>query len=190
MLNRFLHSFMIMCIVITAMVSCTKDPDPVNEEELITTVKYTLTSDNGDVVVMEFSDKDGSGGQSPVIKTTGTLKSSLVYQGSLLISNESVNPSQDITAEILAEAADHQFFFEPSAELTQKIKISYADTDGNGFPLGLKTKVEPLSSGAGKLRITLRHEPDKKAEGVSQGKILNAGGETDLQVEFDLEIQN
>jgi len=37
--------------------------------------------------------------------------------------------------------------------------------------------------------ITLRHEPAKDATGVSDGDITNAGGETDISVNFPVEIQ-
>jgi hypothetical protein len=42
----------------------------------------------------------------------------------------------------------------------------------------------------GSLEIVLRHQPDKDASGVDQGEIENAGGETDVQVEFPLSIED
>jgi hypothetical protein len=44
-------------------------------------------------------------------------------------------------------------------------------------------------SSEGSLTIILRHEPDKSAPGVSEGDIANAGGETDIQLNFELIIQ-
>ena len=63
------------------------------------------------------------------------------------------------------------------------------DSDGDGNPLGVKTTFECLSSGSGTLTIILRHEPDKKAQGVREGNPANAGGETDIQVTFSFEIK-
>ena len=63
--------------------------------------------------------------------------------------------------------------------------LSYADTDANGAPIGLETTMTTGDAATGKLQVTLRHEPDKGATGVAQGDITNAGGETDIQVEFD-----
>jgi len=37
--------------------------------------------------------------------------------------------------------------------------------------------------------VTLRHQPDKGAIGVSDGDITNAGGETDIEVLFDVIIE-
>ncbi|HBK71516.1 MAG TPA: type 1 periplasmic binding fold superfamily protein, partial [Flavobacteriaceae bacterium] len=35
----------------------------------------------------------------------------------------------------------------------------------------------------------LRHEPNKSASGVSDGDITNAGGETDIEVIFNITVQ-
>ena len=44
--------------------SCTDDSDPVNEEEVITTMTVTLTPDNGGTdVVLQTEDLDGEGGE-------------------------------------------------------------------------------------------------------------------------------
>ncbi len=56
--------------------SCSSDdnPDPVNEEEIITTVRLTLTPQQpSDVVIFESQDLDGDGPDEPVITITGTI---------------------------------------------------------------------------------------------------------------------
>lgn len=169
--------------------SCKKDEDPVipNEEELITTLNYTLISQNpADTVVLRFQDLDGEGGNDPVI-IGGTLMANTVYNGSLELLNEQENPAEDITEEVETEAEEHQFFFEVSNGLDAT--VAYDDTDANGNPLGLASVINSNSVSSGKLIVILRHEPDKNAAGVSDGDITNAGGETDIQVEFDVDIQ-
>ena len=42
---------------------------------------------------------------------------------------------------------------------------------------------------SGNITIILRHEPVKDAEGVSDGDITNAGGETDISVTFPVVVQ-
>jgi hypothetical protein len=169
--------------------SCEPDPDPVQEEELITTLQYTLTPIGGGApVVFTFKDIDGDGGNAPVV-TNGVIDGSKEYSGSLVLTNESITPAEDITAEILEESADHQFFFEPSSTLATVLKIDYADVDAGGKPLGLKSKVSTTGVGKGQLVITLRHEPNKSGVGVANGSIANAGGETDIQVSFNVEIK-
>ncbi|MBF4984188.1 type 1 periplasmic binding fold superfamily protein, partial [Nonlabens mediterrranea] len=63
--------------------------------------------------------------------------------------------------------------------------IAKVDTDANGNPLGLDTTFTTGAAGTGTLTIVLRHEPLKPNDGT----LLNAGGETDVQVEFDLDVQ-
>ena len=96
-------------------VACDKD-DPVvpNEEELITTVNYTLTpATGGAAIVMTFTDLDGDGGNAPTI-VGGTLAANTLYNGTLELLNETETPAEDITEEIEEEDDEHQFFFETS----------------------------------------------------------------------------
>lgn len=172
------------------MGSCKKDTpaDPVipNEEEVITTLTYTLTPANGDsAVVLTFQDLDGDGGNDPII-TGGTLNANTVYSGELTLLNELETPAGNITEEIEEEALAHQFFFQPtSVDAT----VTYADMDSNGNPIGLSTALSSGAASSGTITIILRHEPSKDAAGVSSGDITNAGGETDIEVTFDLDVQ-
>ena len=167
--------------------SCKKD-DPIieNEEELITTLIYTLTPEAGGApVVLSFQDLDGDGAITPII-TGGTLAANTSYNGSLQLLNESVNPAEDITVEVQEEAEDHQFFFQNNIS---GLSIAYTDEDENGHPIGLSSKISTTGSGSGTITVTLRHEPIKTAPGVSSGDITNAGGETDIEVAFDVVVQ-
>ena len=56
----------------------------------------------------------------------------------------------------------------------------------------LATGATATATGAasvGTLKVTLRHEPNKSAAGVVGGDITNAGGETDIEVEFPIVIE-
>ncbi|MBK9257299.1 MAG: type 1 periplasmic binding fold superfamily protein [Saprospiraceae bacterium] len=182
-------SFLFTAFMMVFLTSCDKDPDPVNEEELITTLEYTLTPRaGGDVVKLTFRDLDGDGGNPPVI-TSGTLKSGKVYDGTLSLLNESESPVEDITEEIEEEDAEHQFFFEVSTSIASNLVIVYNDKDADNNPVGLKTVVTTTGTGSGTLKITLRHEPNKSASGVAAGNIANAGGETDIEVSFNVRVE-
>lgn len=100
--------------------------------------------------------------------------------------NESESPAEDITEEIEEEDDEHQFFFTSSVG---GWSVSYDDADGEGNPVGLATKLTTTGAGSGSLTVILRHEPDKSASGVAGGSITNAGGETDIEVTFDVEVK-
>jgi hypothetical protein len=171
--------------------ACKKDEEepPVipNEEELITTLTYTLTPVGGGTpVVFSFKDTDGDGGNAPVV-IEGILSANTDYTGVLSLLNESEDPAEDITIEVSEEGVDHQLFYQPEAALN--MEVDYSDVDANGKPIGLSTLVSTGTLSSGNLVITLRHEPNKNAAGVSDGDITNAGGETDIEVTFVVEIE-
>ncbi|MEP7197770.1 MAG: type 1 periplasmic binding fold superfamily protein [Saprospiraceae bacterium] len=182
------YKSILLLILLTSLIqACQQDPLPVNESELITTLTYTLTSPIADSVVLTFEDLDGDGGKNPVLKVTGPLQANTTYSGKLILLNQSVVPMDTISNEIIAEANDHQFFFLASNPLG--IIFQYDDADSNGRPIGVKTKLQTSTVGLGKLKIILRHMPDKNALHVVSGDITNASGETDIEVEFDLEVK-
>ena len=179
----------IMCTVVTMLfiTSCDrKDPTIPNEEELITTLNFTLTPEGGGTsVVLSFKDLDGDGGNNPVI-TSGTLDTNTTYAGLIQLLNELEDPTEDISEEVEEEAKEHQFFFQTTVD---GLTITYGDKDADGKPIGLVTTVTTAAAGSGTIKVVLKHEPDKSAAGVSSGEITNAGGETDLEVTFTVDVQ-
>lgn len=155
-----------------------------NEEEVITTVRLHMENATQHVH-LEWNDLDGPGGNAPVI-TADTLSPDSTYTVELELWNESMIPAVDISAEVAAESEDHQFFFQVNGTGTT---FTYADADANGNPIGLEAECVAGPVGSGSLTVTLRHQPDKFAAGVSTGDITNAGGETDVEVTFPLVIQ-
>lgn len=173
-------------------VSCKKDdsltptlPTIPNQEEVITTLNYTLTAPNGDVVLFSFKDVDGDGGNAPVI-VNGELDTNLTYSGKIELLNETVSPAEDITEEVKEEGDEHQIFYQFS---NSDLGTIYTDTDANGKPIGVSTQLITKGTSSSTLKITLRHTPDKNASGVSSGDISNAGGETDIEVTFALDVK-
>jgi len=183
------YTYLLFVTMIGLVISCddNDDPIPVNEEELITTVRLELTPQGGGTaIILESRDVDGLGPDDPVITVSSPLTVSQTYVGEMELLNESVTPSEDITEEVQDEGDEHQFFYQLSQDLAT---ISYADTDENGDPIGLSIQVETTAVGTANLTITLRHEPNKSAAGVSDGDISQAGGETDVQVVFPIEVE-
>lgn len=167
--------------------SCQPNDEPINQEELITTFIYTLVDSSGNHVILSFKDVDGSGGINPIYFVSGAFKANTTYVGRLDLLNESAIPVDTITNEIITEDFAHQFFYLKSSPLNAIFQ--YADVDKNGKPLGVKTSMTTGSPSIGTIKIILRHEPNKNALNVSQGDITNAEGETDIEVEFNIEVK-
>ena len=166
--------------------SCTQDhPHIHNEEEVVTTLIYTLTPDEGGKPsVFSFIDSDGDGGNKPIIEID-TLEANEMYTGVLSLLYEAGTPAKDVVEEIREESEDHQIFYQATAGLS----IDYTDQDTNGKPLGLATHLTTKAPQKGELKITLRHEPDKSASDVANGKIANAGGSTEIEVIFNVNVE-
>ena len=82
-------------------------------------------------------------------------------------------------------------FFQPTSGLNLTAVYSTAanEVDADSRPIGLAGTMTTGAASTGKLKVTLRHEPNKAAAGVSTGDIANAGGETDVDVDFDVTIE-
>lgn len=172
---------------IAALSSCKKDddlvtvPPPVaNEEEVITTMTLLFTDPTGvqPDVTATFRDPDGDGGLSFDIFDTIRLQNNTVYNVSILLLNETVNPADTISNEVLAEADEHLFCFTPSfANLT----IVRTDTDGT-YEVGLQSQWTTGNVGTGTTQVVLKHQP-----GIKDGSC--SPGETDIDVTFVTEIE-
>lgn len=156
------------------------DHDPDSEEELITTVNYTLTN-GSDVVTLKFSDPDGDGAIEPVYEVSGDLTANSTYTGMIELLNETESPAEDITEEVKEEADEHEFFYTSNIS---GLAITKTDADGNGNPLGVETSLITAGAGSGTLTIVLKHEPTKPNDGSSS----SARGSTDVEITFDVTI--
>ena len=170
--------------------SCSDDddntPDPVNEEEVITTLIVSLEMINGqsgsDTVVMQYQDLDGDGPDAATVTVSGSLNANTVYDGSIVLLNETEMPAENITVEVEEEDDEHQFFYTVGSGLD--VATEYANFDGDGNPLGTMFVLNVGSASSGGLTFTLRHEPNKPNTGLE-----NAGGETDIEVTFDVTVE-
>ena len=176
----------ILFISVFTFTACSDDDDDDNdhdhdsEEELITTVKYTLTN-GSDVVTLKFSDPDGDGTIEPIYEVSGDLTANNTYTGMIELLNETESPAEDITEEVKEEADEHEFFYTSDVS---GLAITKTDVDGNDNPLGIETSVTTGEAGSGTLTIVLKHEPTKPNDGSSS----SAGGSTDVEITFDVTI--
>lgn len=185
----------IACVIsfATLFISCSNENDatPVNEEELITTITAVFTPEGGgSAVTLNSRDLDGDGPNAPVITISGPFAQNTTYNGVVAFTNESVSPAEDITTEIVAEAEDHQIFYQTTGSLPDFIYSTTAENlDANGKPIGLQTVFTTTTAATGVLKISLIHLPNKTAAGVATGDPTNAGGNTDATEEFTVRVE-
>lgn len=184
MKNYALYSFILLTgLLFTACSDDDTPPAPVDEEEVITTLMVSLTSNTGQTITLNSQDLDGDGPNDPTISVSAPLSVATTYSGVIELLNETVSPAEPIHEEVAEESAEHQFFYTQGGNIN--VTTNYGDFDGNGNPLGLSFSLSTTSAGQGTMTFTLRHEPLKPNDGTLSG----AGGETDLSVTFPITIE-
>ena len=186
-------SLYLVALLAFGFASCeSEDPEKENEGEVITDVTLNFQELNasnalvGSVLSFKASDPQGiEVGKTPTIQSISLAKGKK-YQMTIEVKNSIKN--EDITKEILEEAAAHQFFFLGQVFDSSFFSIQYADA--GGIALGLKTIVT-VSSSTGtnnsSMKVVLRHDLNKSFPGASSPTFANfaqAGGETDLEITF------
>ena len=132
---KTLKLIILSIFISTAFVSCSDDddPEPINSEEVITTVRFVLNPvGTGPTVVFQSQDLDGDGGDPPII-SEGVLVANTTYTATLELLNELEDPAEDITEEVAEEAEEHQFFF---VSTVTDLSVAYGDMDANDNPIG------------------------------------------------------
>lgn len=158
---------------------CKKEKD-VNEEELITTVKVTLTAQGSAPEYFIWKDVDGPGGNAPQVSEI-VLAANKTYSCQLEFLDESKTPEEDITAEVVAEADDHEIYYEASGV---NVAVSNLNKDSKDLPLGTSSTWITTGASNGTVKITLKHKPGIKAAGDPVTK-----GESDVEVTFATKVQ-
>ena len=186
-------SLYVVALLAFGFASCeSEDPEKENEGEVITDVTLNFQELNasnalvGSVFTFKASDPQGiEVGKTPTVQSISLTKGKK-YQMTIEVKNSIEN--EDITKEILEEAAEHQFFFLGQVFDSSFFSIQYADA--GGIALGLKTIVT-VSSSTGtnnsSMKVVLRHDLNKSFPGASSPTFANfaqAGGETDLEITF------
>jgi len=165
-------------------IGCSKDdaPQPVNEEEVITTLTVTLVPNDGSsAITLQTRDLDGDGPNAPVI-TSSNLAAGVTYSGSIVLLNETENPAGNITEEVEEESVEHQFFYTATGGLDVTTNGENLDSEGN--KLGTEFTLVAGAVSSGTLTFTLRHEPTKPNTGLD-----DAGGESDIIALFNVAVQ-
>lgn len=70
-------------VIIVSLNGCSKnDPQPINEDELITTVTTTLTN-GSNTISLVYKDLDGNGPYEPIVNVSGSLTATTSYTGTV-----------------------------------------------------------------------------------------------------------
>lgn len=181
----------ILILTMGYLAGCKKDPvTPPNEEELITTLILSLQKQGSSIVQnFIFNDPDGSGGITATIDSI-IIDQAAVYSAKITLLNTQVTPADTISNEVLEEGKNHQFFYQSTPDNVLSGFTYTGENDADGNPIGIDFEFATWNTGgSGNLRITLRHQPNKGGAGVTTGDITNAGGETDIEVEFPVRLK-
>lgn len=188
MKQQFMKMALGILVSSAVITSCKKDKvEEPNNEELITTILVKLTPvGGGPVLNFQVEDLDGNGGNAPVAQEI-VLAPNKVYTAEMMIQDKTKTPVGDVSAEVRAEADDHQFYFTPNAAV--ELSVTNLDKDSKNYPLGLTSTWTTGAASTGKIFILLKHKPGIK--GASDPATL---GETDIDTQasfngFDVKIQ-
>ncbi|MCY4561225.1 MAG: hypothetical protein OXC03_02705 [Flavobacteriaceae bacterium] len=163
------------------LISCsTDDPEPINEEEEITHIVLNVTTAGSASQDLTWTE-DGITPDQPIrLSTTTPSDVKLSFRN---LSDPS--DPEEVNPEIIEEIDEHQVFIEFAGVNVQTSSDSSDPKDSNGKGVNLNTKWTSSGAGSGTVKIYLVHEPTNKNASSRSG----AGGSTDVEVEFRVEIQ-
>jgi len=178
--------------ILTAILftSCGKNNDAIPvEQELITTIKLTLTNtaNASDVHTYTYKVENGFNNTTPgtVIADTLQMAANAAYTTSVQVLNEKSNPVENTTDEILSEQTVHLFLYNSLPVFgAGSVAFTNGNTDTNSKPFNLTGTLTAGSAGKGLLKLYLIHEPANK-NGTTPDE---AGGETDVASEFPVRV--
>ncbi|MFZ4796612.1 MAG: hypothetical protein ACOYMA_03905 [Bacteroidia bacterium] len=185
-------------IAIFTFSSCSKDdpkqPLATNPQEVLTTILVQGFNQNDSLNInyqfaYKWEDLDGDGGNLPKIDTIN-LDSGIVYKCKIIILDKTKTPFDTVSNAIEEEKNAHQFFFSPSANLTEKINVEILDFDTNipSLPVGLSFLLNTKNNQSfmlpiiGNLNVVLSHY-----DGVPKTK--EKSSESDIDISFPMKLK-
>jgi hypothetical protein len=202
MVNNFFIKPIVTLFLFILIFACSKDedPEPANEEEVITLVTLEVTKvgssetikydfeveghDHDDNEEEDDDDHDDHDGEHTEIE----LEANSSYNVSMLIYNDTdPNNIENITLEIIEEKDVHQIFYAITDELSGFSIASASDdtVDSNGNSLNIKTTWKTTGETSGDVVGYLIHEPAQKTGNTR----TDFGGATDFEIEFEVHVE-
>jgi hypothetical protein len=202
--NNIFIKPLIALLTFILIFACSKDedPDPSNEEEVITLVRLEVTKvGSTDTIKYDFEveghdhddhegeeedddDHDDHDGEHTEIE----LEANSTYNVSMFIYNDTdPNNVENITLEIIEEKDEHHIFYAITDELSGfSIAPASDDTvDSNGKSLNIKTTWTTTGETSGDVIAYLIHEPSSKTGNTR----TDFGGATDFEIEFEVHVE-
>lgn len=203
MFNNFFIKPIITLFLFISILACSKDddPEPANEEEVITlvtlevtkvgssdTIKYNFEVEGHDHDDHEEDDDDDDHDDHDGEHTEIELEANSSYNVSISIYNDTdPNNIENITLEIIEEKDEHHIFYAITDELSGfSIAPASDDTvDSNGKSLNIKTTWTTTGETSGDVVAYLIHEPVQKTGSTRN----DFGGATDFEIEFEVHVE-
>ena len=190
-MKKVIYSIFAIAVFTISFTACKKDEvtEPVVvEEELITTLKINVTDSNNNSQSFVYKIENGFGSttQGTIVIDTVKLMPDYIYSYTLEVLNESEDPAEDVTEEVLSERDEHLFFLSsnPSTGMGSVV-MSEGSKDSQNLPFNQSGKLTTGSAGSGYLTITLLHAPTDK----NGNSTAATGGETDAEAIFPVVLQ-
>jgi hypothetical protein len=157
---------------------CKKEDNPATvqppavEHPPATTVTFVLLDSTGTTIVDSCVVRDTSQvhhGEAPVVGQLD-LHAGTTYRGTFRLYDETQNPIENITQDIISEQDAHVFKFTSVGGIdTTMVKVTDRDLDSHGFPFGLNFKVvvaPGVGTVNGALHVILEHHDDGNKNGT------------------------
>ncbi|MFD2563439.1 type 1 periplasmic binding fold superfamily protein [Aquimarina rubra] len=173
-----LTALFLFAIGLTACSSDDDNPQVINEEETITTVRLTVLEDGATTPEVYTWTESSQDAISLSADTTYNFKIEF-------LDASDPNDVEDITEEVIAEKDEHFVFYETTVSGLTFTSASDDTIDSDNIGINISTDWSSSGTTAGIVRAFLIHEPTSKT-GDSRDDF---GGETDIEVTFDVAVQ-
>lgn len=184
---RYSRAPLAIAALTVVLASCKGDSvtAPGGETEVISRVTLTLTPAAGAAISAYIDDPDGNGPTAPSAQVGAlSLPAGSTFTGAVRFENRTVNPIENITTEVLAEANAHRVFYTVTGA---GITVNTTDVDAAGRPLGLTFTAAAAAgtpTGARSLRVLLCHYDNVAKPAVATSCTVD----TDIDVSFALTV--
>ena len=173
-----LFSLLLSCIAF--LNSCKNDAVQTTNEYITTMKVITQNLSTNQVDTFEYVNFNESKPNPPSHVDTIRLQAKASYSIQVLLLNEALNPSKNMTDSIIAKADNHLLVYniDPSGLIAVKIQ----DKDSKGLPLGLLSTWTVTDSTNGWLRMILRHQ-------VGNKNGTETPGSNDFEADFPVAVR-